>query len=287
MLYKKLKDKSVRCLACAHYCQIAPDGFGICGTRQNQNGKLVSRVYGHVAAIHVDPIEKKPLYHFMPGSEILSIGTLGCNFRCPWCQNWDISQATKQRNKPKNWGQKISPEEIVELAKKYKTPAVAYTYNEPAIFIEFAHDTAKLAHRIGLKNIFVTNGFLSKESFEYIKPYLDAANVDLKSMDDKFYQKYCGTRLQPVLDTIRRLHNAKIHIEITTLIIPGVNDSDANLNKIAKFIANLSPKIPWHISRFYPAYKMADTPPTPLKSLDRAAAIGQQAGLEHIYIGNI
>jgi len=287
MLYKKLKDKSVRCLACAHYCQIAPDGFGICGTRQNQNGKLVSRVYGHVAAIHVDPIEKKPLYHFMPGSEILSIGTLGCNFRCPWCQNWDISQATKQRNKPKNWGQKISPEEIVELAKKYKTPAVAYTYNEPAIFIEFAHDTAKLAHRIGLKNIFVTNGFLSKESFEYIKPYLDAANVDLKSMDDKFYQKFCGARLQPVLDIIRRFHDAKIHIEITTLIIPGVNDSDANLRKISKFIADLSPEIPWHISRFFPAYKMADTPPTPLKSLDRAAAIGQQAGLEHIYIGNI
>jgi len=277
----------VRCLACAHYCQIAPDGFGICGTRQNQNGKLVSRVYGHVAAIHVDPIEKKPLYHFMPGSEILSIGTLGCNFRCPWCQNWDISQATKQRNKPKNWGQKISPEEIVELAKKYKTPAVAYTYNEPAIFIEFAHDTAKLAHRIGLKNIFVTNGFLSKESFEYIKPYLDAANVDLKSMDDKFYQKFCGARLQPVLDIIRRFHDAKIHIEITTLIIPGVNDSDANLRKISKFIADLSPEIPWHISRFFPAYKMADTPPTPLKSLDRAAAIGQQAGLEHIYIGNI
>jgi len=287
MLYKKLKDKSVRCLACAHYCQIAPDGFGICGTRQNQNGKLVSRVYGHVAAIHVDPIEKKPLYHFMPGSEILSIGTLGCNFRCPWCQNWDISQATKQRNKPKNWGQKISPEEIVELAKKYKTPAVAYTYNEPAIFIEFAHDTAKLAHRIGLKNVFVTNGYLSRESFEYIKPYLDAANVDLKSMDDKFYQKFCGARLQPVLDIIRRFHDAKIHIEITTLIIPGVNDSDANLRKISKFIADLSPEIAWHISRFFPAYKMADTPPTPLKSLDRAAAIGQQAGLEHIYIGNI
>jgi len=277
----------VRCLACAHYCQIAPDGFGICGTRQNQNGKLVSRVYGHVAAIHVDPIEKKPLYHFMPGSEILSIGTLGCNFRCPWCQNWDISQATKQRNKPKNWGQKISPEEIVELAKKYKTPAVAYTYNEPAIFIEFAHDTAKLAHRIGLKNVFVTNGFLSKESFEYIKPYLDAANVDLKSMDDKFYQKFCGARLQPVLDTIRRFHDAKIHIEITTLIIPEVNDSDANLKKIAKFIADTNKNIPWHISRFFPAYKMNDTPPTSLKSLNRAAAIGQQAGLEHIYIGNI
>jgi len=287
MLYKKLKDKSVRCLACAHYCQIAPDGFGICGTRQNQNGKLVSRVYGHVAAIHVDPIEKKPLYHFMPGSEILSIGTLGCNFRCPWCQNWDISQATKQRNKPKNWGQKISPEEIVELAKKYKTPAVAYTYNEPAIFIEFAHDTAKLAHRIGLKNVFVTNGFLSKESFEYIKPYLDAANVDLKSMDDKFYQKFCGARLQPVLDIIRRFHDAKIHIEITTLIIPGVNDSDANLRKISKFIADLSPEIPWHISRFFPAYKMADREPTPISSLKRAKKIAESAGLKHIYIGNI
>ena len=277
----------MRCLACAHYCQIAPDGFGICGTRQNQNGKLVSRVYGHVAAIHVDPIEKKPLYHFMPGSEILSIGTLGCNFRCPWCQNWDISQATKQRNKPKNWGQKISPEEIVELAKKYKTPAVAYTYNEPAIFIEFAHDTAKLAHRIGLKNVFVTNGYLSRESFEYIKPYLDAANVDLKSMDDKFYQKYCGTRLQPVLDTIRRFHDAKIHIEITTLIIPGVNDSDANLRKISKFIADLSPEIPWHISRFFPAYKMADREPTPISSLKRAKKIAESAGLKHIYIGNI
>ena len=277
----------MRCLACAHYCQIAPDGFGICGTRQNQNGKLVSRVYGHVAAIHVDPIEKKPLYHFMPGSEILSIGTLGCNFRCPWCQNWDISQATKQRNKPKNWGQKISPEEIVELAKKYKTPAVAYTYNEPAIFIEFAHDTAKLAHRIGLKNVFVTNGYLSRESFEYIKPYLDAANVDLKSMDDKFYQKFCGARLQPVLDIIRRFHDAKIHIEITTLIIPGVNDSDANLRKISKFIADLSPEIPWHISRFFPAYKMNDTPPTSLKSLNRAARIGHDAGLKNIYIGNI
>ncbi|OIN90285.1 AmmeMemoRadiSam system radical SAM enzyme [Candidatus Berkelbacteria bacterium CG1_02_42_45] len=287
MLYKKLKDKSVRCLACAHYCQIAPDGFGICGTRQNQNGKLVSRVYGHVAAIHVDPIEKKPLYHFMPGSEILSIGTLGCNFRCPWCQNWDISQATKQRNKPKNWGQKISPEEIVELAKKYKTPAVAYTYNEPAIFIEFAHDTAKLAHRIGLKNVFVTNGYLSRESFEYIKPYLDAANVDLKSMDDKFYQKFCGARLQPVLDIIRRFHDAKIHIEITTLIIPGVNDSDANLRKISKFIADLSPEIPWHISRFFPAYKMADREPTPISSLKRAKKIAESAGLKHIYIGNI
>ena len=277
----------MRCLACAHYCQIAPDGFGICGTRQNQNGKLVSRVYGHVAAIHVDPIEKKPLYHFMPGSEILSIGTLGCNFRCPWCQNWDISQATKQRNKPKNWGQKISPEEIVELAKKYKTPAVAYTYNEPAIFIEFAHDTAKLAHRIGLKNVFVTNGYLSRESFEYIKPYLDAANVDLKSMDDKFYQKFCGARLQPVLDIIRRFHDAKIHIEITTLIIPGVNDSDANLRKISKFIADLSPEIPWHISRFFPAYKMADREPTPISSLKRAKKIAESAGLKHIYIGNI
>ena len=277
----------MRCLACAHYCQIAPDGFGICGTRQNQNGKLVSRVYGHVAAIHVDPIEKKPLYHFMPGSEILSIGTLGCNFRCPWCQNWDISQATKQRNKPKNWGQKISPEEIVELAKKYKTPAVAYTYNEPAIFIEFAHDTAKLAHRIGLKNVFVTNGYLSRESFEYIKPYLDAANVDLKSMDDKFYQKFCGARLQPVLDIIRRFHDAKIHIEITTLIIPGVNDSDANLRKISKFIADLSPEIPWHISRFFPAYKMADREPTPISSLKRAKKIAESTGLKHIYIGNI
>jgi len=287
MLYKSLKNKIVKCLACAHYCKIAPDGFGVCGTRQNQNGKLVSLVYGHVIAFHVDPIEKKPLYHFLPETEILSFGTLGCNFHCVWCQNWDISQASKQKIKVKNWGQKISPKDIIRIAAKSKCPSIAYTYNEPAIFIEFAHDTAKLAHKKDLKNIFVTNGYLSRESFEYIKPYLDAANVDLKSMDDKFYQKYCGAHLQPVLDIIKHLVKAKIHLEITTLIIPDINDSDKNLRKIAKFIAGLDPKIPWHISRFYPAYKMTNLPPTPSKTLQKTYKIGKKAGLKYVYIGNV
>ena len=287
MLFKKLNNEKVKCLACAHYCQIMPDKFGICGTRQQQNGELASLVYCKVAANHFDTIEKKPLYHFLPDTEILSFGTLGCNFRCDWCQNFDISQSPRQKNKPEFWGKKISPEAIVKLAIKNNTPSVAYTYNEPAIFIEFAHDTAKLAHSEGIKNVFVTNGYLSKESFEYIKPYLDAANVDLKSMDNKFYQRYCGARLQPVLDTIKRLQRAKIHIEITTLLIPGINDSDANLKKIAKFIADLSLKIPWHISRFFPAYKKQDVSPTPLKSLNRAEKIGRDSGLKHIYIGNI
>lgn len=287
MLFKKMDKKKVKCLACAHYCQIAPGSFGICGTRQNQNGELKSLVYGKMAAIHIDPIEKKPLFHFLPGTEILSFGTLGCNFRCDWCQNWDISQNSKQKDKPAFWGEDSSPKEIVGQAIKSKTPSIAYTYNEPVIFIEFAHDTAKLAKKNGLKNVFVTNGYLSKESFEYIKPYLDAANVDLKSMDNKFYQKYCGAKLQPVLDTIRRLYKAKIHIEITTLIISGINDSDTNLKKIAKFIASLDKNIPWHLSRFFPAYKMNDIESTPLATLKQAKKIGRDAGLKYVYIGNV
>lgn len=287
MLFKKLEMQKVKCLACAHYCQIAPSKFGICGTRQNLNGELISHVYGKVAAIHIDPIEKKPLFHFLPETEILSFGTLGCNFRCGWCQNFDISQDTKQKQKPKFWGKDFSPKEIVKLALDNNTPSIAYTYNEPAIFIEFAHDTAKLAHEKGLKNVFVTNGYLSKESFEYMGHYLDAANVDLKSFDDKVYGRYCGAKLQPVLDTIKRMHQAKIHIEITTLLIPVINDSSANLKKIATFIADLDKNIPWHLSRFFPAYKIHDTPPTPLATLKHAGQIGRAAGLKHIYIGNV
>ena len=294
MLYEKIEKNKVRCLACAHYCRIAPGNFGICGTRQNINGKLISRVYGKVAAIHIDPIEKKPLFHFLPGTEILSFGTYGCNFRCPWCQNWEISQKTKEPKNSRtgkqnkfNWGEEISPTDIISLAIKSKCPSIAYTYNEPAIFSEFAHDTAELAHKRGLKNVYVTNGYLSRESFEYIRPYLDAANIDLKSMDDKFYQHYCGGRLQPVIDTIRRLYDAKIHIELTTLIIPGLNDSDTNLKAIARFIAGIDKKIPWHISRFYPAYKLSNLKPTPLQLLKKAQKTGQQIGLENIYIGNV
>jgi pyruvate formate lyase activating enzyme len=287
MLAKKLKNKTIKCLACAHYCIIKPRGFGICGTRQNQNGKLVSITYGNIAAIHLDPIEKKPLYHFLPGSKVLSIGTFGCNFRCPWCQNFDISQATKNKKKVEYWGEKFSPEEIVKLALAEVAPSIAYTYNEPSIFIEFAHDIAKIAKKFGLKNIFVTNGYFSHEAFNFIKPYLDAANVDLKSMDENFYQKYCGAKLRPVLETIKKLHKTKIHLEITTLLIPGLNDQEENLQRVAKFISNISAEIPWHISGFYPTYKLANFPPTTKKTLEKARMIGQEFGLKNIYLGNI
>lgn len=243
-------------------------------------------VYGKAVALHVDPIEKKPLYHFMPGTEVLSFGTVGCNFRCDFCQNWDISQVSKPPTS-QIFGQDLPPKKIVEIAKKEKIPSIAYTYNEPAIFFEYAYDTAKLAHKTGIKNVYVSNGYESAEAREKIAPLLDAINIDLKSFDEKFYQKYCGARLQPVLENITQLHTFGVHLEITTLIIPGKNDSKNNLEKIAKFIAKVDKNIPWHISRFFPAYKMTDVPVTPIDTLQKAQKLGKKAGLKYVYIGNI
>ena len=284
--YQKLINKKLMCSACSHYCKLDIGKKGICGVRKNIGGVLYSLVYGLVAAIHLDPIEKKPLYHFMPGSEILSFGTVGCNFRCDFCQNWDMSQVSKIPHRDL-FGVEYNPAQIVDFALELGAPSVAYTYNEPGVFIEYAIDTMKIAHKKGLKNVFVSNGYLSKESRMKLTGLLDAVNIDLKSFDDGFYQKVCGARLQPVLDCIEDLYLKRVHLELTTLVIPGYNDSPTELEKIASYIANLDQNIPWHISRFFPSYKMRDVVMTPLKTLKLAEKIGKKQGLKNIYVGNI
>lgn len=301
ILYKKLGKNSVKCLACSHYCTILEDNLGICGVRENKKGVLYLLVYGKPAAAHVDPIEKKPLFHFLPGSDAFSIGTIGCNFGCDFCQNWDISQISKEiklkfkdpkerddkLNEVINSGLDLPPKKIVEYVLKNNIPSIAYTYNEPAIFFEYAYDTAKLAHKKGIKNVFVSNGYESKEALDKVKPYLDGINIDLKSFSDDFYRKICKARLQPVLENIKRTFEMGIWVEVTTLVIPGKNDSEKELTKIAKFIANISNSIPWHVSRFFPHYKMIDVEPTPEKTLLKAYEIGRKVGLKYVYVGNI
>ena len=286
MLYDKLEDSQVRCALCAHRCLIKPGRLGICGVRENRDGILYSLVYAQTVSANVDPIEKKPLYHFLPGTGAFSIATVGCNFRCDFCQNADISQASKGRGWGR-WGQELPPEQVVELAQKYRCASIAYTYTEPTIFFEYAYDTAQIATERGIKNVFVTNGYMTEEALREIEPYLDAANVDLKGFTDEFYRRTCGAQLQPVLDSIRLMHQMGILVEVTTLIVPGHNDSDEELRQIAQFLADISLDLPWHISRFVPHYKMTDVPPTPVGTLHRAAEIGHETGLRYVYAGNV
>ena len=287
-LYKKLKDKRVQCQNCAHYCSILPGKKGICGVRENQDGKLYALNYGKACAIHIDPVEKKPFFHFLPGSHSLSIATVGCNFKCLSCQNYDISQRPQLTGKIE--GQDFSPEEIVKIALKNKLPSISYTYTEPAIFSEYALNTMKLAKKKGLKNNWVTNGFWSKELFDLISPYLDAANVDLKSFEDEFYIKYCSGRLQPVLDTLTRLKKKKIWAEVTTLVIPTLNDKEEIFKNIAEFIkSELGSETPWHVTQFSGAisWQLKDLPDTPVETLEKAYKIGKGTGLKYVYSGNV
>lgn len=304
-LFTKLPNQNVRCLACSWYCPIAPGRMGVCGTRLNKRGTLYSLVYGHAIGLHLDPVEKKPLHHFLPGSKLLSLGTVGCNFGCLFCQNWEMSQINKaqslglraQISKPEaqslliglidKMSTTISPKRMVEMAIEEGADGIAYTYNEPAIFVEYAHDIAQLAKKKGLVNVYVSNGFESKEAFEYVSPYLDAINIDLKSFRSEFYLKICKGKLEPVKENIKRFFGAGIETEVTTLVIPGHNDSQEELSEIANFLVNISPDIPWHVSAFYPAYRMLDTPPTPHETLVRAYEIGQKAGLKYVYAGNV
>jgi len=288
LLYKKLKNKKVQCKNCSHYCIILPGKCGICGVRKNQNGKLYSLVYGKAVACHIDPIEKKPFFHFLPGSYSLSIATVGCNFSCKWCQNYDISQRPQLTGEI--IGEDLPPEEIVKKAKENNLPSISYTYTEPTIFLEYALDTMKLAKKEGLKNNWVTNGFLSKEALEAIAPYLDSANVDLKGFSDEFYRKYCGGRLQPVLDTLIRMKKKKIWVEVTTLIIPTLNDDEKWFEGIAKFIkTELGPETPWHVTQFSGSisWQMKHLPDTPVETLEKAYKIGKKAGLKYVYTGNV
>ncbi len=286
MLYNALPEKKVSCFLCGHRCDIVDLKFGTCGVRQNRQGKLYTHVYGEVIAAHVDPIEKKPLYHFLPGTTSFSIATIGCNFQCPFCQNWQISQASKRKEEGLR-GQKLLPEDAVLATKNYGCQSISYTYTEPTIFFEYAYDTAKLAKKEGLANIFVTNGFMTPEALETINPYLDACNVDLKSFKEEFYKKICKAQLQPVLESIRLMKKLDIWVEVTTLVVPGENDGEEELRNIARFIAETDADIPWHISRFHPNYQYTDTRATPIETLRKACSIGKNEGLRYIYVGNV
>lgn len=286
MLYKSLGDSKVECLLCAHRCKMADSKFGFCGVRKNKNGKLYTYAYGEVIASHVDPIEKKPLYHFFPGTAAYSIATVGCNFRCGFCQNWQISQIS-MRDTVEHSGYELKPEEVVREARENSCRSISYTYTEPTIFFEYAYDTAKLAKEQNLYNNFVTNGYMTEEALNTIKPYLDACNVDLKFFNDETYKKVCQGRLQPVLDSIKLMKRLNIWVEVTTLVVPDLNDSEEELRKIAEFIAGVGKEIPWHISRFHPNYKYLNTFPTPMDTLKNAERIGKEAGLRYIYLGNV
>ena len=286
MLYRSLDGQRCVCDLCSHRCEVVPEKYGICGVRQNREGKLFTHVYGEVIAAHVDPIEKKPLYHYFPGSTAFSIATIGCNFKCPFCQNWQISQKSKRKGDTAG-SEPFLPEEVVQAAKNHGCRSISYTYTEPTIYFEFAHDTAVLAKKEGLGNSFVTNGYMTPETLEVINPYLDACNVDLKSFREEFYREMCKAHLEPVLQSIRMMKTLGIWVEITTLIIPGQNDSDEELTEIARFIVGVDPDIPWHISRFHPDYNFTETAATPVETLRRACSIGKREGLRYIYIGNV
>lgn len=284
-LYEKKDDATVRCLLCSHRCRIGDGERGICNVRENRGGTLFSLVYGRIVARHVDPIEKKPLFHFLPGSRSYSIATVGCNFRCAFCQNADISQMPTDRKRIS--GEETLPEAVVQNALNTRSASIAYTYTEPTIYFELALDTARLAAEKGIKNVFVSNGYMTKECLREIHPNLHGANVDLKAFTDQFYTELCGARLKPVLKTLETLVDLGVWLEVTTLLVPGRNDSKGELIDLAKFLVGLDPGIPWHISRFHPTYRLTDSGATPPESIRRAREIGYETGLRYVYTGNL
>ncbi|WP_320006198.1 AmmeMemoRadiSam system radical SAM enzyme [Maridesulfovibrio sp.] len=285
-LWKSQSGNKVQCRLCSHFCIIDENNHGNCGVRQNVDGQLMTRTYELVAALNVDPVEKKPLYHFLPGTKTFSMGTQGCNFGCTFCQNASLSQHPKTGREIT--GQKVTPEILVEAAIAHECDSISYTYSEPTVFFELMQDTARLAHAKGLQNIMVSNGFQSPECIEELTGLIDAANIDLKAFNDDFYRDICAGRLSPVLDNLRHLKRNGWWVEVTTLLIPGQNDSPDELKQMAAFIADeLGKEVPWHISRFHPDYKMQNCPVTPMEDLQRARKTGTSAGLEYVYIGNV
>ena len=278
--WEKLEDNKVRCNLCPHRCVLSDGQVGVCRVRKNIGGKLYTLNYGSVSSMAVDPIEKKPLFHFKPTSEVLSVATVGCNMRCKHCQNWEISQIGLEFP----YIREMSPEELMQVARDYE--GIAFTYNEPTIWHEYTLDVAKMAKREGLYTVYVTNGYICKEPFEEISRYLDAMNIDVKAFNDEFYRKIAGARLQPVLDTVERAHRMGIHVELTYLIIPTLNDGEGEIRKFAEWVQGVSPEIPVHFSRFFPMYRLTDKPPTPVRTLHRAYEIAKEAGLEYVYLGN-
>jgi pyruvate formate lyase activating enzyme len=282
-LYTRLENRGVHCQLCAHSCKIPESKFGFCGVRQNISGILYTHNYAKLVAANIDPVEKKPLYHFLPGTLTFSIASAGCNFVCGFCQNWEISQF-KFSNQ--HLGEDFSADKVIKLARQNNCRSIAYTYTEPTIYFEFALETAKLAKEAGLRNIFVTNGYMSQAAVSLLSPYLDAANIDLKFFKESSYQRICSARLGPVLDSIQLLNDAGVWIEVTTLVIPGQNDTPEELTAMAKFIAGVNKDIPWHISRFHADYKFKDYASTPERTLKLAYDLGISQGLHYVYIGN-
>lgn len=286
MFQEKREGSKVLCFLCSHRCLISEGKRGICAVRENRNGILYSLVYDKVIAQNIDPIEKKPLFHFLSGTLSYSIAAPGCNFRCLHCQNADISQLPRNRG-GSILGSDISPDSIVNSALAGRCSSISYTYTEPTIYFELAYDTARIAAEKGLKNVFVSNGYTTPEALETMSPVLHAANIDLKGFTDEFYRKVCGAKLQPVLDAIKLYKKLGIWIEITTLVIPGHNDSESELRQIAEFIRSVGEEIPWHVSRFHPTYKLLDQPVTPVSTLHKARQIGLDTGLRYVYQGNV
>lgn len=286
LLYESCGDGKVICILCAHRCKLNPGQTGKCRVRENRDGRLVTLVGDRIVSAAIDPIEKKPLYHYLPGSLSFSIATVGCNFHCRFCQNWSIAHWPRQE--PGSFpGAPVTPEGIVRTAKNGGCRSIAYTYTEPTVFFELALETCELAHKSGLRNVFVTNGYMTPEALELISPVLHAASIDLKSFRGDFYDELCRGELDHVLSTIRSMRERRIWVEVTTLIIPGRNDSDEELVELSHWLASVGRDIPWHVSAFFPDYEMTDLPPTPTTILHRAARIGRQAGLRHVYTGNV
>ena len=286
LLWEKLKNNSVQCRLCSHFCTIKPGDRGSCGVRKNESGELFTLVRDRVAAANIDPVEKKPLFHFYPGTQTFSIGTMGCNMSCAFCQNHTLSQTPKQTGQVS--GEKFSGPAIAEAAVQAPAGSISYTYSEPTIFTELVLDTAGPAKEKGLKNILVSNGFQSPQCLDMLSGYIDAANIDLKAFSDEFYREYCGARLKPVLENLKTIKKMGWWMEVTTLVITGLNDSESELRDMAGFIAReLGPDIPWHISRFHPTYKMLDRPSTPVETLEKAYEAGKKEGLKYVYTGNV
>ena len=301
MLARKSSDGTITCLACARYCKIPDNQAGFCGVRANDNGKLTLSVYGKPCAVWIDPVEKKPLFHFLPGSKSYSIGTFGCDFLCEFCQNWDISQAPSEARirDPKHWRdyfqnlidklEFMPPETIVQRALDSGCKSISFTYNEPTIFTEYALDIMKIGKRVGLRFIYVTNGYESRECWDALAPYLTAANIDLKAFNQNFYGKLCKANLEPVKESILYVKKKypKMWIEITTLLVPGWNDAESELLEETKWLAKIDKFMPWHVTAFHPDYKMQDVEPTKPEMLMHAREIGRSAGLNHVYCGNL
>jgi len=283
MLYAPAADQAVDCRLCAHRCHISPGKRGACRVRENREGKLYSLTYGKLISANVDPIEKKPLYHFQPGSRSFSIATQGCNFRCRFCQNWQISQTDGGPLA----GRDTAPEVLVHEAVRTGCRSIAYTYTEPTIYFEYAVDCARVAHERGLANCFVTNGYQTPEAIEIMAGLIDAANVDIKAFSDDFYRRLCKARLQPVLDAVRLMHQKGIWVEVTTLLIPGQNDAEDELKALAEYLVSISPDVPWHVSRYHPDYDFDEAPATPAETILAAVEIGLKAGLRFVYAGNL